>query len=62
MCPGQEGDLYVELEVPSAEGTYKATYKLEGPSGTFGTEFWVEIEVVDCGGRPSGPDIYLPTK
>ncbi len=63
VCPGQEGDLYVELDVlPSAEGTYKATYKLEGPSGTFGTEFWVKIVVVDCGGSPSGPDIYLPTK
>jgi hypothetical protein len=43
--PGQNGDLYADITVPDMPGTYRATYKLEGPWGIFGTEFWVEVEV-----------------
>jgi hypothetical protein len=37
--------LYVNITVPSSGGTHRATYKLEGPTGTFGDPFWVEIKV-----------------
>jgi hypothetical protein len=43
--PGQNGDLYANITVPSTPGTHRATYKLEGPRGTFGDPFWVEIVV-----------------
>jgi hypothetical protein len=43
--PEESGDLYADITVPDTPGTYRATYKLEGPWGIFGTEFWVEVEV-----------------
>jgi surface antigen len=35
---------------PTTTGTQRATYKMEGPSGQFGTTFWVEIVVVSATG------------
>jgi hypothetical protein len=43
--PGQTGDLYANITVPTTAGTHRATYKLEGSGGTFGEPFWVEVEV-----------------
>jgi len=43
--PGQTGDLYASITVPTTAGTYRATYQLEGPGGTFGDPFWVEVVV-----------------
>jgi hypothetical protein len=43
--PGQPGDLYADITVPTTAGTHRATYQLEGPAGTFGDPFWVEIVV-----------------
>ena len=43
--PGQNGHLYANITVPTTPGTHRATYKLEGPGGTFGDPFWIEIRV-----------------
>jgi len=43
--PGKSGKLYVDITAPSTIGTHRATYRLEGPRGVFGTSFWVEIKV-----------------
>ena len=43
--PGATGDLYASITVPTSSGTHRATYQLEGPRGTFGDRFWVEITV-----------------
>src|SRR6185503_2803380 len=49
---GQTGDVTATITVPSAAGTHRATYRLQGPSGSFGDTFWVEIVVsaptTDC--------------
>jgi murein DD-endopeptidase MepM/ murein hydrolase activator NlpD len=47
--PGQTGDLFASITVPTTAGTHRATYKLEGPGGMFGDPFWVEVVVEqDC--------------
>jgi len=43
--PGATGDLYASITVPTSSGTHRATYQLEGPRGTFGDSFWMEIVV-----------------
>ena len=45
--PGQIADLYTDITVPDTAGTYRSTYRLEGPRGAFGTEFWVQIVVAE---------------
>ncbi len=45
VAPGASGDLYASITVPTSSGTHRATYQLEGPRGTFGDPFWVEITV-----------------
>jgi len=47
--PGKSGSLYVNITAPSTLGTQRATYKLKGPRGVFGTPFWVEINVIPWG-------------
>jgi hypothetical protein len=46
VAPGQTGELWATFTAPTTPNTYRATYKLEGPSGQFGDPFWVEIVVI----------------
>ena len=52
VVPGSNGDLYASITVPTNVGTHRATYQLDGPNGTFGDPFWVEVTVAseqtDC--------------
>jgi hypothetical protein len=45
VAPGKNGDLYVNITVPTTAGTHRATYRLEGPRGRFGEAFWVQVVV-----------------
>src|SRR6185503_5359226 len=45
VSPGANGDLSVNMTVPSTPGTYRATYRMQGPRGQFGESFWVQIRV-----------------
>ena len=42
---GATADMWATFAAPSSAGTYQATYQLSGPSGRFGTQFWVRIVV-----------------
>ncbi|MEI8305574.1 MAG: carboxypeptidase regulatory-like domain-containing protein [Chloroflexales bacterium] len=38
-------EVSATFTAPSIPGTYRATYKLQGPDGQFGDPFWVEVVV-----------------
>lgn len=42
---GATADIWSGFTAPTGSGTYQATYQLGGPSGAFGTHFWVSIVV-----------------
>ncbi|HET6961997.1 MAG TPA: NBR1-Ig-like domain-containing protein [Terriglobia bacterium] len=43
--PDELGELSANMTAPTVLGIRRATYQLKGPSGNFGDEFWVEIDV-----------------
>jgi hypothetical protein len=55
VSPGERADIGVEITVPTEPGTHKATYKLEGPRGQFGTNFFIQVTVSDNPGGISVP-------
>jgi hypothetical protein len=44
--PGQVVVVLTRLRVPTTSGLQRATYRLRGPRGTFGDQFWIEVLVV----------------
>ena len=42
---GANADLWTNMNAPTASGRHRATYRLRGPAGDFGTTFWVEVQV-----------------
>ena len=46
---GSNTDITGNFTAPSSPGTYRATYQMQGPGGTFGQQFWVEIRVAAGG-------------
>jgi pimeloyl-ACP methyl ester carboxylesterase len=38
-------EVAAQITAPTAPGTYRATYRLQGPGGQFGDSFWVEVKV-----------------
>ena len=50
--PGDTGDIWADITVPTTPGLHRATYRLENASGQFGDLFHVEVNVVvptsDC--------------
>jgi pimeloyl-ACP methyl ester carboxylesterase len=44
-APNAEALLSAFFTAPSNPGTYRATYRLQGPNGLFGDSFWVEVVV-----------------
>jgi Ig-like domain-containing protein len=46
--PGSTVDLSTSMAVPDGPGTYRAYYQLQGPTGRFGSQFFVEVAIPDC--------------
>jgi hypothetical protein len=46
--PGSMADLSTSIAVPDGPGTYRAYYQLQGPTGRFGSQFYVEVALPDC--------------
>jgi len=44
--PGETGDIWTAITVPTTPGTHRVTYQLENPNGLFGDLFWLEVNVV----------------
>jgi YD repeat-containing protein len=55
-APGAEMDVGADMTAPTSAGTHEASYKIEGPNGRFGVEFYVRIVV-----KTQSSDIIPPT-
>ncbi len=59
---GGPASVAAMFTAPASPGTYRATYKMQGPSGQFGDAFWAEVVVGSSGGsgNPQRPLIVIP--
>src|SRR5207237_7543841 len=60
--PGPPPTFSTDITAPTSAGTYRATYRLQGPNGQFGDQFWVEIEIgrASCRGGSLQADVNDP--
>ncbi len=49
VAPETLVDIGGNFTVPVTPGTYKEIYRMQGPNGTFGDEFWIQIVVSETG-------------
>jgi photosystem II stability/assembly factor-like uncharacterized protein len=50
VSPGERADIGVEITAPTEPGMHRTVYKLEGPRGQFGTNFFIQVTVGDNSG------------
>lgn len=54
IAAGASAEVAASFTAPVVPGTYRATYRMQGPGGLFGDSFWVEIRV-----RSAPPSTYI---
>jgi hypothetical protein len=58
-APGATADILVGVQAPTSPGCQRVTYQLEGPSGRFGSGFYVEVLVTEPDGSAPAPMLRL---
>lgn len=58
-APGSTVDISASFTAPVSAGTHRSTYRMTGPNGQFGANFWVEIVVKEATKAPASRNITV---